>query len=39
VSVALLVTRRASRKSEIPYGPYMLAGALVAILAHPGVTS
>jgi leader peptidase (prepilin peptidase) / N-methyltransferase len=38
VSVGLLVTRRASRKSEIPYGPYMLAGALAAILAHPGVT-
>jgi leader peptidase (prepilin peptidase) / N-methyltransferase len=38
VSVGLLVTRRASRKSEIPFGPYMLAGALAAILAHPGVT-
>lgn len=38
VSIGLLVTRRASRKSEIPYGPYMLAGALVGILVHPGVT-
>ncbi|WP_433171259.1 prepilin peptidase [Actinoallomurus sp. CA-150999] len=28
-----LITRRASRKSEIPFGPFMLAGALVGILA------
>jgi leader peptidase (prepilin peptidase) / N-methyltransferase len=32
-SVALLVTRRASLKSEIPFGPFMLAGTLVAVLA------
>lgn len=38
VSVALILTRRASRKTQIPYGPYMMVGALVAILAHPGVT-
>lgn len=38
VSVGLLLTRKASRKSEIPYGPYMMAGALAAILTHPGVT-
>jgi leader peptidase (prepilin peptidase) / N-methyltransferase len=38
VSIGLLLTRRASRKTEIPYGPYMMAGALVAILVHPGVT-
>jgi leader peptidase (prepilin peptidase)/N-methyltransferase len=37
VAVGLLLTRRASRKTEIPFGPYMMAGALVAILAHPGV--
>lgn len=37
-AVGLLLTRRASRKTEIPFGPYMMAGALVAILAHPGVT-
>jgi prepilin signal peptidase PulO-like enzyme (type II secretory pathway) len=38
VALGLLLTRRASRKTEIPFGPYMMAGALVAILAHPGVT-
>jgi leader peptidase (prepilin peptidase)/N-methyltransferase len=31
-AVGLLITRRASRKSEIPFGPFMLAGALVGIL-------
>jgi leader peptidase (prepilin peptidase)/N-methyltransferase len=29
---ALMVTRRASRKSEIPFGPFMVIGAFVAIL-------
>ena len=32
VGMALMVTRRAGRKSQIPFGPFMLAGALVAIL-------
>lgn len=31
VGVALLITRRADRKSAIPFGPYMLAGAFVAL--------
>jgi prepilin signal peptidase PulO-like enzyme (type II secretory pathway) len=31
-AVVLLVTRRGSRKSEIPFGPFMLAGALAGIL-------
>jgi leader peptidase (prepilin peptidase) / N-methyltransferase len=30
--LALIAARRAGMKSKIPYGPYMLAGALVAIL-------
>jgi leader peptidase (prepilin peptidase)/N-methyltransferase len=30
--VLLIAVRRAGRKSMIPFGPYMLAGALVAIL-------
>jgi leader peptidase (prepilin peptidase) / N-methyltransferase len=30
--LALLVTRRIGRKSRIPFGPFMLAGALLAIL-------
>jgi prepilin signal peptidase PulO-like enzyme (type II secretory pathway) len=29
----LLLTRRGTRKSEIPFGPFMLAGALIGILA------
>ena len=28
----LMAVRRAGRKSQIPFGPFMLAGALVAIL-------
>jgi leader peptidase (prepilin peptidase) / N-methyltransferase len=30
--IALLVTRRAGRKTAVPYGPAMLAGAVVAIV-------
>jgi leader peptidase (prepilin peptidase)/N-methyltransferase len=32
LGVALMATHRAGRKSSIPFGPYMLAGAFVAIL-------
>jgi leader peptidase (prepilin peptidase)/N-methyltransferase len=36
VGVALLATRKATRRSAIPFGPAMLAGALVAVfLAGP----
>ena len=31
--VALVLTRRASAKTAIPFGPYMLAGALLALFA------
>jgi prepilin signal peptidase PulO-like enzyme (type II secretory pathway) len=31
-AAGLLITRRASRSSEIPFGPFMLAGALAGIL-------
>jgi leader peptidase (prepilin peptidase) / N-methyltransferase len=31
-AVVLLATRRGSRKTEIPFGPFMLAGALAGIL-------
>ncbi|WP_312874912.1 A24 family peptidase [Actinomadura litoris] len=34
VSLALLATRRAGRKSQIPYGPFLLAGTLAAVLVH-----
>ncbi len=33
VGFALMLTRKAGRKSQIPFGPFMLAGALAAILA------
>jgi prepilin signal peptidase PulO-like enzyme (type II secretory pathway) len=32
-ATGVLVSRRGSRKSEIPFGPFMLAGTLVGILA------
>lgn len=32
VGIGLMVVRKAGRKSQIPFGPFMLAGALVAIL-------
>ena len=31
--LALMATGRAGRKSHLPFGPYMLLGALLAILA------
>jgi leader peptidase (prepilin peptidase)/N-methyltransferase len=33
VGVGLMMARRAGRKSQIPFGPFMLAGALVAVIA------
>jgi leader peptidase (prepilin peptidase)/N-methyltransferase len=33
VGIGLMMMRRAGRKSQIPFGPFMLAGALVAIVA------
>jgi leader peptidase (prepilin peptidase)/N-methyltransferase len=33
VGVALIVARRSSRKSRIPFGPWMLAGAWIGVLA------
>jgi leader peptidase (prepilin peptidase) / N-methyltransferase len=32
IGVLLLVSKRASRKTAIPYGPYLCIGALVVIL-------
>ena len=32
-AVGLLLTRRATRKSEIPFGPFLVAGTLGAVLA------
>lgn len=36
-AVALLATRRADRRTAIPFGPFMLAGALVGAVYGPGV--
>jgi leader peptidase (prepilin peptidase)/N-methyltransferase len=34
--IVLMVAGRGTRKSTIPYGPYMIAGALIAVfVAHP----
>ena len=32
---ALLVSRRADRKQAIPFGPFMIAGAVLAVLVWP----
>ena len=37
--MALLSTGRAHRKTRIPFGPAMLAGALVAVFAAPAIAS
>ncbi|WP_131740147.1 prepilin peptidase [Actinomadura roseirufa] len=34
VSLTLLATGRADRGTQIPYGPFLLAGALAAVLVH-----
>jgi leader peptidase (prepilin peptidase)/N-methyltransferase len=33
--IAMIVTRRANRKSALPFGPFMLTGAWIAILLAP----
>ncbi|MQY02347.1 prepilin peptidase [Actinomadura macrotermitis] len=35
-SIALLVSRRADRKGFIPFGPFMLLGALIGVFLHAG---
>ncbi len=37
IGAGLMLAHRAGRKSKIPFGPYMLAGALVAILWGGGL--
>lgn len=36
--IALLVARRAGRKSALPFGPFMLAGAWIAICASEAIS-
>ena len=38
VGVVLMATRLAGRKSRIPFGPYMLAGAFLAVFAAVPIT-
>jgi len=38
-SVALILSGRATRKQQIPFGPFMILGAFLIILAAPGVGS
>ena len=38
VGLALMATRLAGRKSRIPFGPYMLAGAFLAVFAAAPIT-
>ncbi len=39
VGVGLIVTGAAGRKTQVPFGPFLAAGALVAIAAGDGLTS
>jgi leader peptidase (prepilin peptidase)/N-methyltransferase len=39
VGIALLLARRASRKSSVPFGPFMLAGAFLALFFAAQATS
>lgn len=34
-AAALLASRRAGRKQPIPFGPFMIAGAVLAVIAWP----
>jgi len=38
-SVGLLLTRRAGRKSSVPFGPWMLAGAWIGLVLGAGIAS
>ena len=35
--VLAIVARRATRKTHVPYGPFMIAGALIAVFAGPAI--
>jgi leader peptidase (prepilin peptidase) / N-methyltransferase len=35
--IGLIAARRATRKSQIPFGPFLLASALATLLAFPHV--
>ena len=37
VGGGLMLARRAGRKSAIPFGPFMVAGALIAVFVGPAI--
>ncbi len=37
VSLILIALRRVTLKSTVPFGPFLALGAVVSVLAHPGV--
>jgi leader peptidase (prepilin peptidase)/N-methyltransferase len=37
--ISLLIARRATRKHQIPFGPFMIAGTFAAILAVAGTAA
>ena len=39
VGIALMALGRAGRKSALPFGPFMLAGTWIAVLASPWIGS
>lgn len=39
VGIVLLVTRRAGRRSALPFGPFLLLGALIGLVAGPTVAA
>lgn len=39
VGIALMVTSSAGRKTQIPFGPFMVCGALIAVFLGPAIAS
>ena len=39
LGIALMVAGKAGRKSKIPFGPFMVAGAFIAVLWGPDVVT
>jgi leader peptidase (prepilin peptidase)/N-methyltransferase len=39
VGIGLMLFRRAGRRSAIPFGPFMVAGAFFGILAGPAIAN
>ena len=39
VGIALMLARRAERRTQLPFGPWMLAGAWVGVVAGPSIAT